>query len=100
MKTPYGNTVAAIKLAELVENDSKSRSYVSKTIGELNHILDQLYCIYDYKTRRKLCLLVRDSFLQRITPSNSRSGVLDSYLRNLIVTRCRVTKRSFDEAEV
>lgn len=97
MKTPFGKSAAAIRLAEMVENDPKSRSYVSSTLSELTETLYQLNYISNCKTRRHLCNLVKDSFLKRLQ-SGTRPPLVNSFLKNLIITRCRIIKRVFDES--
>lgn len=95
MKTPFGNSSAAIKLAQMVENDPKARSYVGSTIQELNRLLGQLYFIHDLKTRRNLCNIVRHSYEERIEKSAVDSKV-GSFLKNVVVAYCRNFKRYVD----
>jgi len=97
MKTPFGNTAAAIKLAEIVENNPRSRRYVSSTLSELGSILRNLFSIKEPEARRHLCLLVKTAFLERINRSEKLTSEEASFLANVITTKCRSFKKYFDD---
>lgn len=97
MKTPYGKTVAGVKLAEMVKDNSKARSYVSSTLSQLNGILVQLFQIRDNRTRRLLCMMIRREFEQRISQASGLDMKIYSYLRNVIQTNCKIFKRNADK---
>ena len=96
MKTPFGNTGAAIKLAEIVETNPRSRRYVSSTLSELSNILHNIISVKEMPTRRYLCMLVRDQFIDRVKKSEKLSPAEASFLANVITTRCRSWKKVFD----
>ena len=97
MKTPFGNTGAAVKLAEIVETNPRSRRYVSSTLSELGSILHNIIYIKEMPVRRYLTMVVRDQFIQRIKQSGKLSEVEASFLANVITTKCRSFKKSFDQ---
>ncbi len=98
MKTPFGNSVAAIKLAEIVENNPRSRRYVSSTLSELGSVLRNLFSVQELPARRYLCRLVQNQFVERVKASEKLSPEEASFLMNVIMTRCRSYKKHFDAA--
>ncbi len=96
MKTPFGNTKAAIKLAEIVENNPRSRRYVSSTLSELGCVLRNLFSIKEHPTRRYLCCLVQRQFIDRVRASQKLAPLEASFLINVITSKCRTIKRYFD----
>lgn len=96
MKTPFGNSVAAIKLAEIVENNPRSRRYVSSTLSELGRVLRNLFSVKETPTQRYLCRLVQQQFIERVHDSQKLSSVEASFLSNVITARCRSYKKYFD----
>jgi hypothetical protein len=97
MKTPFGNTVAAIKLAELVENDPKGRRYVSSTLSELGSIMRHLFSITDTHTRSNLCGMIKQIYVQKTIQNPYLDPKVASFLQNVIITRCRSFKKCFDK---
>jgi hypothetical protein len=95
MKTPFGNSGAALKLAELVENDINSRRYVSSTLSELGLTVFGLFQIQNPKIRRHLCDVVKRDYLVNIN-SSAIPDKTKSYLKNVVLTKCRSVKRCFD----
>lgn len=89
MKTPFGNTVAAIKLAEMVQDNPRARRYVSSTLSELGKILREIQVGMGNPTGIILCRLVRDTFLDKVKQSEKISPETASFLKNVIVARCR-----------
>lgn len=71
MKTPFGNSGAAIKLAEIVENNPRSRRYVSSTLSELGAVLRNLFSVKEPSTQRYLCRLVQQQFIERVKTSQN-----------------------------
>ena len=96
-KTPYGNTVAAVKLAEMVQDNPKARSYVSSTLSELNCLLVQLFQIRDNRTRRLLCMMIKREFEQRLSEAHALDFKVRSYLLNVVKTNCKIFKRHADK---
>lgn len=95
MKKPFGNSGAAIRLAELVEEDKNSRRYVSSTLSELGSTLGGIYFVRNDRVRRALCDLVKKDYLVKIS-SSVIPDKTKSYLRNVVITKCRAAKRTFD----
>ena len=95
---PYGNTVAAVKLAEMVEDNPKARSYVGSTLTELNTMLGQLFQVKDTYTKRLLCLMIKQEFEQRLDSSSCLDPKVHSYLLNVVRTTCKIFKRHADKA--
>lgn len=89
MKTPFGNTSAAIKLAEIVESNPRERRYISSILSNLGNILHGIRVGIKHPTKRTLCRLVRDAFIEKVNQSEKLSSETASFLRNVIVAKCR-----------
>lgn len=98
MKTPFGNTGAAIKLAEMAENNPRARRYISSTLSELGNILRGIQVGVKKPTGRLLCRLVRDTFIEKVNRSEKLSLEMASFLRNVIVAKCRNFQRYADRS--
>lgn len=95
MKTPFGSTDAAITLAKIVENDRRSRRYVSSTLSEFNHLLVVARQMNDYHISRYVYNLIRDEFLQRIEATDKPLEI-KSYLKNVLISHFRKHVKSLE----
>jgi len=85
MKTPFGATPAAIKLAQIVDQDRKARQYVGSVLSEMNGLLIQLAVVKNMRVRLDLYRRLRPSFLSQIE-SSAQSAEVKSFLKNVVNT--------------
>ena len=95
MKTPFGSTVAAIRLAQMVEDNPKARRFVSSTLSEFNNLLMKAARGEDVKASRCLYILVRNEFIQRVDSSSTDPDV-KSYLKNVLHTNYKKYKQGLE----
>lgn len=95
MKPTFGNSRAALKLAELVQDDRNSRRYVSSILSDLGLTIFGIYQVKNPKIRRNLCDVVKRDCLVKINASAIPDQV-KSYLKNVVLTKCRSVKRYLD----
>lgn len=100
MKTPFGNTVAAIKLAEIVDKTPNARKYVSTILSELGNLLYQITWVRSDKAKRHLYKMVKETFIRRIEYSDRLPNEAVSYLKNVVITKCRSFKKCADSSQV
>lgn len=95
MKTPFGATPAAIKLAQIVDQDRKARQYVGSVLSELNGLIVQLYVVKSYRLHLLLLRRLQPSFLSQID-SSAQSPVVKSFLKNVVRTTFRIHIRNMN----
>jgi hypothetical protein len=92
MKTPFGNTPAAIQLASKVENDKRLRRLVSKYCSEFLELLHQLSTIQNPKAKKKAgkiirdwyFSLIRDEYFMPVDVKDFLCNVLSAYYRGFM----------------
>jgi hypothetical protein len=98
MKTPFGNTGAAVKLAEMVETDPRTRRYVSSTLSELGATLREILVVDSKQIKRLLYRLVREQYVTKVDESKKLPPAVATFLKNVIVAKCRSFQKYVEKA--
>jgi hypothetical protein len=94
MKTPFGNTVAAIKLAEMVENDKKSRRIVSEYFRIYMEMLTGVNGIRSVKTKKRALQIFRTYYFYSVQTDIRLPVEVKSYLLNVMAAYHRGVQKA------
>ena len=88
MKTPFGSSVAAIKLAEMVENNKK----VQRTVGTyftdyMRMLVATIGGIKDLQCKRKALLILRKHYFEIVNRDITLPSKVKGYLLNAMATQ-------------
>lgn len=97
MKFTFGNSLAAGRLEELLENDKVASCYVSKVLGGYTHQLLLITLIKEPRTVRLCMELLRDYTLQRFDVSKRLSPIQKTFAKNIVMLRYRAFRKGFDD---
>ncbi len=94
MKTPFGNTTAAVKLAKMVEDNKKFRRIVSGYFGTYLKMLNSLSDIRNIISKRKALLIFRDYYIRSVKNDIMLPYEIKTHLLNVMVAYHRTAQKA------
>lgn len=96
MKTPFGNTVAAIKLAKMIENNKTLRKIVAGYFGDYLRMLGSTLNIHNIKSKRRALIIFRKYYFDAVENDSRIPSEIKGYLLNSMSAYHRGISIRFD----
>ena len=97
MKYTFGKTLAAQRLEILLYKDPSARRKISTLLSQYTDKLIKIVAIDDPSTVHLCMALLRDFTHRRIDVKKNLSGDIRTYSKNVVTSRYRVYRQTYDE---